>query len=140
MTLRKSIQRTLAALVLATTATLAVAQAAPGAPGEVRQSLDDAWFTGPMLAPNATTLPRGHFLIEPYLYDVIAQGFYDRDGKRHNAPRSDGFGSLTYILYGLANKFTVGMIPVAGYTATKGYDLASGLGTVDAAELVDALR
>jgi hypothetical protein len=81
MSFWKSIQRTLAAL--ATTATLAVAQATPGAPGEVRQSLDDAWFTGPMLAPNATTLPRGHFLIEPYLYDVIAQGFYDRDGKRH---------------------------------------------------------
>ena len=32
------------------------------------------------------------------------------------------------------------LLPVAGYTATKGYDLASGLGTVDAAELVDALR
>ena len=38
----------------------------------VRQSLDDAWWTGPMLAPSAATLPRGHFLIEPYLYDVIA--------------------------------------------------------------------
>ena len=81
MSFWKSIQRTLAALALAT-ATLAVAQATPGAPGEVRQSFDDAWFTGPMLAPNASTLPRGHFLIEPYLYDVIAQGFYDRDGKR----------------------------------------------------------
>jgi len=32
------------------------------------------------------------------------------------------------------------LLPVAGYTATKGYDLVSGLGTVDAAELVDALR
>jgi len=38
----------------------------------VRQSLDDAWWTGPMLAPSAATLPRGHFLIEPYFYDVIA--------------------------------------------------------------------
>src|SRR6201993_3003603 len=114
MTLWKSIQKTLAALAI--TATLAAAQATPGAPGEVRQSLDDAWFTGPMLAPNATTLPRGHFLIEPYLYDVVTQGFYDRDGTRRSAPRTDGIGSLTYILYGLANRFTVGMIPVAGYT------------------------
>jgi subtilase family serine protease len=32
------------------------------------------------------------------------------------------------------------LLPVAGYAATKGYDLASGLGTVDATELVDALR
>ena len=69
-----------------------------------------------MLAPSASTLPRGHFLIEPYLYDVVTQGFYDRDGTRRSAPRTDGIGSLTYILFGLANRFTVGVIPVAGYT------------------------
>jgi hypothetical protein len=54
----------------------------------VRQSLDDAWLTGPMLAPSAATLPRGYFLIEPYLYDVIS-------------PHSHDFGSLTYVNYGL---------------------------------------
>src|ERR1700740_3026769 len=113
MTLWKSIQKTLAALAI--TAGLAGAQVSPGAAGDVRQSLNDSWFTGPMLAPSASTLPRGHFLIEPYLYDVVTQGFYDRDGTRRSAPRTDGIGSLTYILYGLANRFTVGMIPVAGY-------------------------
>ena len=66
-----------------------------------RQSLDDAWWTGPMLAPSAATLPRGHFLIEPYLYDVTAA-------------HSNGFGSLTYVLYGLTNKLTVGTIPTGG--------------------------
>jgi hypothetical protein len=84
--------------------------AAPGAkaqestsPGSVvRQSRDDAWWTGPMLAPSAGTLPRGHFLIEPYFYDVIAA-------------HSRGYGSLTYALYGLAEKFTVGVIPTVGY-------------------------
>jgi len=114
MTLWKSIQKTLAALAIS--AGLAGAQVNPGAAGDVRQSLNDAWFTGPMLAPSASTLPRGHFLIEPYLYDVVTQGFYDRDGTRRSAPRTDGIGSLTYILFGLANRFTVGMIPVAGYT------------------------
>jgi hypothetical protein len=68
----------------------------------VRQSLDDAWWTGPMLAPNATTLPRGHLLVEPYLYDVISA-------------HSNGLGSLTYINYGLANRVTVGAIPTAGF-------------------------
>lgn len=29
----------------------------------VRQPLDDAWWTGPMLAPSAATLPRGHFRV-----------------------------------------------------------------------------
>lgn len=68
----------------------------------VRQSLDDAWWTGPMLAPSAATLPRGHFLVEPYLYDVHAE-------------HSDSFGSLTYALYGLTDTVTVGLIPTFGF-------------------------
>ena len=64
--------------------------------------MDDAWWTGPMLAPNATTLPRGHVLIEPYLFDVISA-------------HSNGLGSLTYINYGVVDRLTVGMIPVAGF-------------------------
>src|SRR5262249_33375175 len=86
-------------------------------PSVPRQSLDDAWWTGPMLAPSAATLPRGHFLIEPYLYDVIVVGQYDREGVRRSAPRSNGFGSLAYALYGLADRVTVGVIPTAGYNA-----------------------
>ena len=84
-----------------------------------------------MLAPSASTLPRGHFLIEPYLYDVVTQGFYDQDGTRRSAPRTDGIGSLTYILYGLANKFTVGMIPVAGYTEESNGPSSAGIGMGD---------
>jgi hypothetical protein len=84
-------------------------------PVPTRQSVDDAWWTGPLLAPNASTLPRGHVLIEPYLYDVIPQGFYDSSGTRQSIPHANEFGSLTYINYGLANKFTVGLIPVFGY-------------------------
>ena len=49
-----------------------------------RQSLDDAWWTGPMLAPSANTLPQGHFLIEPYLYDVTTQGFYNVSGPQRS--------------------------------------------------------
>ena len=37
-----------------------------------RQSMDDAWWTGPLLAASASSLPRGHFLVEPYLYDIIS--------------------------------------------------------------------
>src|SRR6201997_2546406 len=110
----KTIQKVFA--VLGLMCGLLIARVASAQNSSDRQSLDDAWFTGPMLAPSASTLPRGHFLIEPYLYDVVTQGFYDRDGTRRSAPRTDGIGSLTYILYGLANRFTVGMIPVAGYT------------------------
>jgi len=104
----------------------------PPAPASiVRQSLDDAWWTGPMLAPAAATLPRGHFLIEPYLYDVIVQGRYDADGVRRSAVRSSGFGSLTYLLYGLANRLTAGLIAVAGYNTVSGGLSSSGIGLGD---------
>ena len=108
---------------------LADAQQSP-APSS-RQSLDDAWWTGPLLAPSANTLPRGHTLIEPYLYDVISQGFYDASGTRHSAPHANEFGSLTYINYGLANKFTVGLIPTFDYVDASQGPNSSGIGVGD---------
>jgi hypothetical protein len=67
-------------------------------PGISSTTSEEAWFTGPMLANSASTLPRGHFLIEPYLYDVQASG-------RHS------FGSLIYILYGVSDDLTLGAKP-----------------------------
>jgi len=74
---------------------------------EVRQPLTDAWWTGPLLAASPNSLPQGHFLIEPYLYDVITS-------------HTHSYGSLTYILYGLVNRLTVGIIPTFGYTSDAG--------------------
>jgi hypothetical protein len=101
VTFQSAIQGAL--IVLALTGGLAAgAQEASSPSVVVRQSMDDAWWTGPMLAPNATTLPRGHLLVEPYLYDVISA-------------HSNGLGSLTYVNYGLVDRLTVGMIPTAGF-------------------------
>ncbi|MBO9663232.1 MAG: transporter [Dokdonella sp.] len=94
------------------------AAAASAAEPAGRQSIDDAWFTGPMLAPSAGTLPRGHVLVEPYLYDVIS-------------PRADGFGSLTYLNYGLTDRLTVGLIPTFGYNRIGGGAGSSHLGVGD---------
>ncbi len=74
----------------------------PAVPASDHQPQDDAWWTGPMLANSAGTLPPGHFLVEPYLYDI-------------SSAHADSYGSRTYVLYGLANRLTVGMIPVLGY-------------------------
>jgi hypothetical protein len=95
----------------------APAETAPPSPPR-RQSLDDAWWTGPMLANSAATLPRSHFLIEPYLYDA-------------SSPHADGFGSLTYMLYGLTDRLTVGLIPVLGYNRADGAGDSSGIGLGD---------
>src|SRR5262245_34003997 len=117
--------------VLAMMTALAGAQELPSPPLVPRQSLDDAWWTGPMLAPSAATLPKGHFLIEPYVYDVIVVGHFDRDGVRSSAPASHGFGSLAYALYGLSDRLTVGLLPTAGYNTIADASSSSGVGIAD---------
>jgi hypothetical protein len=85
----------------------------PSAPS-ARQSRDDAWWTGPLLAPSAATLPRGHALIEPYVYDLIVYGHYDNSGTMKAVAREQIYGSLTYVLYGITDRFTAGVIPRFG--------------------------
>ncbi|RDS83864.1 transporter [Dyella monticola] len=78
----------------------------------------DAWWTGPMLANSAETLPPGHFLFEPYLYDI-------------RTPHTDSFGSRAYILYGLVNRLSVGVIPVIGYNKVSNGPNSSSVGVGD---------
>jgi hypothetical protein len=80
-----------------------------------RQSLDDAWWTGPLLAPTAGTLPPGHFLFEPYFYDSIPTASIDAHGVSHPVAQANNFGSQSYFLYGVADRFTAGLIPRFGY-------------------------
>lgn len=70
------------------------------------QAMAEAWWTGPVSASSAYTLPRGHLLVEPYLFDVRSR-------------RSDYLGSLTYILYGLSDDLTLGAIPTFGGTRSR---------------------
>jgi hypothetical protein len=84
-----------------------------------------------MLAPSAATLPQSHFLIEPYLFDVIVQGKYDSHGVRRPTPHANDFGSLTYFLYGVTNKLSVGVIPTAQYNLTSGEPSSAGPGLGD---------
>jgi hypothetical protein len=93
---------------------LALAQELPEAPSSSRQSMQDAWWTGPLLANSANTLPRGHFLVEPYVYDVIG-------------PHTHAFGSRAYIEYGLIDRLTVGLIPIVGYNKVGNGASSSGI-------------
>lgn len=95
-----------------------------------RQSLDEAWWTGPLLASGASTLPKGHVLVEPYLYDVKPFGRFDADGKRHSAPDGDTIGSSSYLLYGVTDTLTAGFIPHVGYRRAGGR-WSQGLGIGD---------
>ena len=95
------------------------------------QSREDAWWTGPLLAPSAATLPTGHALIEPYLYDVVTDGHFDAHGAHVAAPHEHDLGSLTYILYGLTDRVTVGVIPRLGYNQPPNAPNSSGVGVGD---------
>ena len=78
------------------------------------QSPDDAWWTGPMLANSAHTLPTGHMLIESYLYDAISG-------------QANSVNSLTYLLYGVTDRLTIGLVPTAGYNSVRGGPDSSGV-------------
>ncbi len=115
----RSIFATIAILcALAFVSNIEAAQQAPLECTESRQSLADAWWTGPMLANSAGTLPRGHILVEPYFYDV------------HSA-HSDSFGTRSYVLYGLFNKLTVGFIPITSFNEASGTPSSSRIGMGD---------
>lgn len=118
-----------AALIAAAAWALAVpAFASPEAPQ--RQGLDEAWWTGPLLASGASTLPKGHILFEPYLYDAKPYGSFDANGKRHSAPDADNIGSSAYMLYGVTDTLTAGFIPHLGYKRAGGR-WSQGLGIGD---------
>ncbi len=106
------------------------ALATPALANTQRQSLDEAWWTGPLLASGASTLPRGHILVEPYLYDAKPYGSFDADGKRHSAPDADSIGSSSYLLYGVTDTLTAGFIPHIGYRRAGGR-WSQGLGIGD---------
>jgi hypothetical protein len=110
-----------AAVAVFLVAGIAHAEDAAPAGEATRQSLEDAWWTGPILAASASTLPKGHFLIEPYLFDVITTEHYDERGRRQDTARVDSFGSLTYLLYGITDEVSAGLIPTLGFT-----DLSTG--------------
>ena len=71
-----------------------------GLPAAVRS---EAWFTGSLDSAAASTLPEGHFLVQPYLTDAIALP----DGGR----ASQTVHSLNLLLYGVSDELMVGLIP-----------------------------
>lgn len=101
----------------------AVAGATSASGVSPREALDEAWWTGPLLGPNAATLPHGHWLLEPYLYDLMPYGRFDRHGRLTGTGAAHDIGSQTYIEYGLVDRFTLGLIPRLGlYQSDAGQD------------------
>jgi len=115
-------------LRLFTVCTLLALSSAAAAQEESRA---DAWWTGPMLAPNVATLPQGHALIESYVYDVMNDGRFDTHGTHEASTREHDLGSLTYMLYGVTDRVTAGMLPRFGYNQPAGAPGSSRPGVGD---------
>jgi len=131
--LRSAVLRAVCAAVVSGAASLKCGAAAAQEPpaSVARESLDEAWWTGPLLAANASTLPQGHLYLEPYLYDSLPYAQFDSSGHGHRVTHEDDLGSLTYVNYGLTDRITVGMLPRFGYDDVPGGTSSSGLGIGD---------
>ncbi|MGN8159335.1 transporter [Salinisphaera sp. RV14] len=114
---RRTINR--AAICAGLALTLAQASAGALAAGASRQSLDDALFTGPLAAPNATSLPQGHWDIEPYVLDSIQHGHYDNNWHSRNTPNVHALRSVSLLEYGLTNRLLVAVLPEFGYNVVE---------------------
>ncbi len=97
------------------------------APCSVDKASGDAWWTGPMLANSAATLPAGHILAEPYIYDVRASSSYDDNGRRRPATPTNSYGSLTYIIYGVTDRLSAGAVPTFGINTISGSSRSTGI-------------
>lgn len=108
---------------------LAAADESPSEPP--RQERSDAWWTGPLLAPNASTFPAGHALVETYVFDVNSNGQYDTSGRHAPAAGGHELGSLTYLIYGLTDRVSVGLLPRFFYDEPPGAPNSSSPGIGD---------
>lgn len=95
------------------------------------ESRDEALWTGPLLASSASTLPQGHWLFEPYLYNSVAVGRFDGRGDRSSERHSATVGSLAYLIYGATERVSVGVIPKFAYRNASGPGGSSGFGMGD---------
>ncbi len=116
----RRVRRLLTSAALPFAALLLLSSGAAAIDRDTRQSLEDAWWTGPILAASAASAQRGHFMVEPYFYDNIVTGRYDQYGARRSAPRSHSARAATFIMYGISDRLSVGVIPTFGFNWDSG--------------------
>jgi hypothetical protein len=95
------------------------------------ESLDDAWWTGPLWASSAATLPQDHWVVEPYLFDSMVTGRYDERGVRHDVAHEDDYSSRIFFYYGLTDSWTIGVIPQFGFNNVIRGRSSDGIGVGD---------
>src|SRR3989304_10337134 len=78
------------------------------------------WFTGPLIAPSAHVISRGHFNIEPYLYYTLRYGQFGPNWKGHSLPENIHSLNLQVpVQIGLSKKIDFTFSPQGFYSWTK---------------------
>jgi hypothetical protein len=119
---------TLSALLLGASAAAVAEDSAFESP---HQALADAWWTGPLLAANASSFAAGHALFEPYVFDVMSKGQFDANGRHQPAAGGHELGSLSYLIYALTDRVSVGLLPRFFYDQPAGAPNSSSPGAGD---------
>jgi hypothetical protein len=88
-------------------------------------------FTGPLLTPNAQTIPQGMLVVEPYLMQYKSDSYYDSQGNEQTSrPGVRQWQTLVPIFYGVTDRFQV-QATVGGAHAMSGGSSTSGWGITD---------
>jgi hypothetical protein len=100
----------------------------PSSSGSYRQPIDEAWFTGPLDAPNPTPIPVGHFYAEPYLLGAIIYGAYDGEWNVHRLAHNDySIISSTLLETGIFQNVSLAILPEFGYNIAGAAENSSGI-------------
>jgi hypothetical protein len=100
----------------------------PTSTASYRQALDEAWFTGPLDAPNPTPIPVGHFYAEPYLLGAIVYGAYDGEWNVHRLAHNDySIISSTLLETGIFQNVSLAVLPEFGYNTSGTAENSSGI-------------
>lgn len=92
----------------------------------------DPWFTGPLLAPSAHTIPKGHTNLEVYGLNIISNGHYNSEGHVDPRPRFITKVVNPVVSHGLTDRIDVQFNIPYSQNSTLGIH-GSGIGDVAAA-------
>ena len=101
---------------------------------QVTHCFASPWFIGPLLAPAAHTLARGHTNLELYGFDVITDGVYNNAGKMIQHPKFRSHIISPFLSHGVTDWLDVQLTPPYLFNATRGVrdnkisDISAGLG------------
>lgn len=81
--------------------------------------VENPWYTGPLLAPSAVTVPVGHANFEPYIYIIANTGSYDAHGKVVKTDTSWANSFQPVVQVGLTKWMDIQFLPSLVYNYTQ---------------------